>query len=277
MSEASASNGSDTYALATGTMAAERLVLQDKIASEKSHEHILKAGLKKNSVVYDIGCGNGMMTAFIAKTVGKNGHVYAVDASPEQLVLAKERIKVEGLNNVTFILSDINLENELTEGIADIVYARFLLMHLKHPESAVAKMKKLLKPNGVVASQESILSTCYSTYQPNIFNSYTKAMIALGENYGVDYNIGNRLKSLYEGAGFDKVDVFYHQQNISASDARKLFILGLNEKRDKSIKSKVATKENFDFWEKYAKSIPVDDPSFSYAMAKQAYILAWKY
>lgn len=274
MSSAYSSDGSNTYTLATGLAGSERLVLQDKILSPKSYEHLDKAGIKEGMVVFEIGCGNGMMTSYIANKVGSKGLVYAIDISQAQLALAKERIKTEGFNNVTFVLADINQENTLPLGMADIVYSRFVLMHLQTPEKAIQKMKSYLKPRGVVVSQESIMKTWHINYRADVFNDYLQKMIALGEFYGVDYNIGQELEALYKKEGFSKVEVFYHQENISASDAKKLILLGLAEKRNKALETNIVSNQAFNLWEETAKSIPVDDPTFTYTMSKQAYILA---
>lgn len=269
-------NSDNTYALATGSIAAERLELQDRLLSKNSHEHLIRAGISNGKVVWDIGCGNGMMTEYIAKVVGESGHVYAMDVSEEQLTVAAERIKSVGLNNVTFLLGDIVSQENLPKGTADIVYARFLLMHLQHPKNAIEKMKMLLKPGGVIASQESMMSTCYSSYQTDIFKEYTNAVVTLGKFKGVDYDIGNQLKKIYESVNFSRVDEYFHQQKISLQDAQKLLLLGLNEWKNKAIEAKVATKEEIDFWEETFKNLPINDPSFSFNMAKQSYILAWQ-
>lgn len=259
MNSAHAFDGSKTYALASGDSAATRLELQDRLFGENSHEHLLKAGIARGQVVYDIGCGNGMMTSFIAKTVGDSGHVYAIDVSEAQLHLAEKRIKSEGLNNVTFLLGDITALENLPKEAADIVYGRFVLMHLQHPEKAIEKMKILLKPGGVIASQESIMSTSYCSYQTNIFKEFTNAVVNLGKHNGVDYNIGERLAKLYESAGLNAVDVYYNQQAVSAKNAQLLLLLTLNELKNKAIEANVLTKEKVNFLEEILIKLPVDD------------------
>ncbi|MGE3318035.1 MAG: class I SAM-dependent methyltransferase [Candidatus Berkiella sp.] len=275
MNSVFSSDGSHTYTLATGTLGSERLALQDKVLSAQSYLHLEKAGLSEGMVVYEIGCGNGMMTTYIANKVGANGHVYALDISQAQIDLAKERIQAQVLSNVTFVLADINHENTLPLGKADIVYSRFVLMHLQTPANAITKMKTYLKPGGVVASQESIMKTWHTTYQPEIFDDYVNKMIALGQLYGVDYNLGQNLDVLYKKEGFDKVAVYYHQQSIAPGDAKKLILLGMAEKRPRTLEANIVSPKAFELWEKAAQAIPEDDTSFTYNMAKQAYVLAW--
>ena len=268
-------HGSKTYALAVGQKAGERLEIQNNLMKEESQQHLMKAGIAEGKIVVDIGCGNGTMTAYVAKTVGSSGHVYAIDVSKEQLDLAKKKMEQKNLNNVTFLVSDINSLDNFPVEKADIVYARFVLMHLKNPEEAIMNMKALLKPGGVIASQESIMSTCYSNYESHIFKDYTDTVIALGNYLGVNYNIGDRLKGIYQNQGFSKVESYFLQNKISAKDCRQFLLLGLSEWKNKAIEAKLINEEKADLFEATIKSIPENDESLYFEMARQAYILAW--
>lgn len=68
--------GSKSYFLGTGDEAAKRLDLQHELSADMSYEHLEKAGLQKGQTVFDIGCGSGAMTLYLAKAVGPEGHVY---------------------------------------------------------------------------------------------------------------------------------------------------------------------------------------------------------
>jgi SAM-dependent methyltransferase len=276
MSTAYPSDGSASYSLATGSLAEQRLNIQDNLLRESSYNHLKQAGLTKGMVVWDIGCGNGNMTAYIANAVGPHGHVYAMDTSQAQLNLTKQKIDALGLQNVTFILGDIQSTDNLIKESADIVYGRFVLMHLPNPDIAIANMKLLLKDKGVVVSQESIMSTAYCSYQPNVFKAHLSAKIALGKHLGVDFDIGNKLIVLYEHNDFTKIKEHYEQLEVPSQEGKMLFYLGLKEWKDKAITAKVATEEEVLEWERAFRSIPANDSSISIKMAKQAYILAWK-
>jgi cyclopropane fatty-acyl-phospholipid synthase-like methyltransferase len=56
------------YILATGQKAAQTLEKQHEIMSVHSIEQLQKAGLKEGMIVWDVGCGTGTMTEYIAKT-----------------------------------------------------------------------------------------------------------------------------------------------------------------------------------------------------------------
>jgi ubiquinone/menaquinone biosynthesis C-methylase UbiE len=268
-------NGS-TYVLATGNAAAERLKIQHKLCSQNSYDHLEKAKLSEGKIVWDIGCGSGAMTRYLAHKVGRSGHVYALDANEEQLIVAEKLIKSEKLTNVTFICGDITSLEHLPKEQADIVYMRFVLMHLKNPQAGIERIKPLLKQGGVCASQESIMRTTFSRIHGDIIRDYTNSLIALGDHKGVNYNIGDRIHELYKNADYDRVDTYYEQPMISLGDAQSLLLMGLAEWGDKAIDAGVATQIQINLWTRIIENFPEYGQGLDFAFAKQAYTLAWK-
>lgn len=64
---------------------------------------IVRAGLKKNNNVLEIGCGIGTLTGLLAKHL-KKGKVVATDISPENIEVAKKRL--DTIKNIDFLVSD---------------------------------------------------------------------------------------------------------------------------------------------------------------------------
>ncbi|NSY38379.1 methyltransferase domain-containing protein [Leisingera sp. ANG59] len=54
--------------------------------------------------ILDLGCGNGLLTLELARAVGPAGHVAGLDASPDMLAAARQRL--EGRANTTLTESD---------------------------------------------------------------------------------------------------------------------------------------------------------------------------
>ncbi|MGI4850699.1 MAG: methyltransferase domain-containing protein [Janthinobacterium lividum] len=82
----------NSYILKTGRGAEQALEEQHKIFEQDSYEHLKRAGLSSGHTVWDIGCGSGVMTEYLAKTVGSTGHVYAFDINLTR-VMFKRRVK----------------------------------------------------------------------------------------------------------------------------------------------------------------------------------------
>ena len=77
------------------------IIMQELLNFSKTFisEHI-----KEDSVVADFTMGNGHDTAFLSKTVGKSGHVYAFDIQQQAIDSTAQLLKAEGCpDNVTLI------------------------------------------------------------------------------------------------------------------------------------------------------------------------------
>ncbi len=272
---ASDQTNEDSYALATGKAGSQRLDLQNKMMSEDAYRQLEKAGLSEGQTVWDIGCGNGAMTVYLAQKVGKKGHVYAIDISEAQIKVAKEKIATEGLTNVTFIHGDIRTKKDLPLGRADLVYMRLVLMHVKDPASVIVVIRNLLKDGGVAVSQESIMKTIYSSSENPVFKEYVQTLVALGDKLGVDYNVGEKLGILFEKAGYVNVQTDYSQQKKSIAQMKELVSKGI-EWKNRAIEAGVTTPERMQVIERTIKEWPDDDKDFFFATAKQVHVLAWK-
>lgn len=194
-------DGSKHYALKTGKQGDKLLQLQQKSMEKVASDFVKKSGLKEGDVVWDLGCGTGTMTDFLAITVGEKGHVYAVDISKESLDIAKEKIEKLGIKNVTFLNTDIESMN-FPENAADLVYSRFVFMHLSQREKVLSSLKKLLKSSGVAVFGEATHNKSES-FPPMIeLEKWKKTMIQLGACKGGDYNFGEKLTHFRENEFF---------------------------------------------------------------------------
>lgn len=262
---------SSVYVLKTGHAGSKRLEHQHNLIAQTSFDQLKNEGLKQGSIVWDLGCGNGMMTAYLAKEVGPNGHVYAIDISDAQLELAKERIINEGFNNVTFIKADVATEINFPKESIDIIFCRFLLMHVKNPDFVIHTMKNVLKPGGRVVNQESTLSTQKGLFRKG-FDAAIDAIITLGRNNGVDYDIRFRLKDLYTQAGFAYVKENLSAIVLSGKEIKATFLMSIDECKDKIIEANIATSEQVLIWQNVLHSISDDEHftcHFHHAIARK--------
>ena len=260
-------DGSKTYVLGTGNAAARRLDIQNEMLAINSYDHLKKAGLSKGQTVFDIGCGSGAVTIHLAKEVGKEGRVYAVDISQKQIEYAKEKVKREGLDNVIFINDDIAFASKLPKNIADIIYVRLVLMHMSNPVKAIEQMKLILKPGGVVVSQEFYGRKASSTSSYNAINTYINTLFKLREYYGLDYNIGEKLELLFENAGYNKINANHVQEILTAKESKEIFLLSSAEWRNKAIEAKILSLAEAELLDKMLIEIPETDEEAISSMA----------
>ena len=88
------------YVLQTGKEGAARLDAVEGFFGTASRELLTEVGLRPGLRVLDVGCGTGTLTSWMARTVGKQGHVVAVDADAKQLDIARATAEKTGLSNV---------------------------------------------------------------------------------------------------------------------------------------------------------------------------------
>src|SRR6478672_1118449 len=149
------------YALETGAAAARRLHVLHDIYSPAGRRVLLQAGLRKGMRVADFGCGVGVVTRMLGQMVGPKGTVTGIDVSESQLEQAGELCASEGLTNTSFLKADAT-NSGLPRNWFDLVYCRFLLLHLPDPASCLREMREVLKPGGILVIEDGDLASAAS-------------------------------------------------------------------------------------------------------------------
>ena len=123
-------------------------LMRDSRQREEDCETMLEVfDAQPGQVICDMGCGNGFYTLPIAKSVGEKGRVYAVDIQPEMLTMLNERVKAEGLKNVTPLLGT-PVDPLLPEGEVDMILAVDVYHEFSNPVQMLQAMHRALKPDG---------------------------------------------------------------------------------------------------------------------------------
>jgi ubiquinone/menaquinone biosynthesis C-methylase UbiE len=112
---------------------------------------VLKAlGVRRGSVVADIGAGPGYFTLPLARAVGANGRVYAVDPGLTHLERLRERLLKAGVRNVTPVLGRGD-DPHLPPGSCDIVLVVNTYHHFPSGPAFLRRAATALRPGGVLA------------------------------------------------------------------------------------------------------------------------------
>lgn len=106
--------------------------------------------------ILDLGSGSGQDAYVLAQLVGEHGSVTGVDATPEQLAIAREHEKWHrdrfgyAQSNVRFIEGDIErlLELDLPEGHFDVIVSNCVINLVADKHAVFAAAHRLLKPGG---------------------------------------------------------------------------------------------------------------------------------
>jgi SAM-dependent methyltransferase len=215
-----------SYALATGTEAAYRLRILHALYGPGTRRVLRAAGLRPGMRVADLGCGVGMVTAMLAALVGPEGHVVGIDFSGAQLAHARERL-CRHETNASFVEASAT-DTGLPPESFDLVYCRFLLIHLPDPERALREMRALLKPNGILVCEDGDLTSSGSE-PPSALNAFADLWGRLGPFKGVDYTLGRRLFQMVRAAGFPTPEITFNQPVTARGKTKRMLELSVAE------------------------------------------------
>ena len=182
------------------------------------------AKIKQGDKVLDLATGIGEPAITAAKVVGSQGHVLAVDISPQMLSIARQRSVSLGLQDIIeFKQSDIE-SLQLSPLSFDAALCRWGLMFLPNLDSALTNMFNSLKNSGRIAtavwsSQSktpfvgfpiSIIMRELDVSDPNISSDSTTNLRIPGPCTLADERI---LKNSLQKAGFK--DIHIERQNVT--------------------------------------------------------------
>jgi len=106
-------------------------------------------GLRQGMVVADIGAGTGLFTTEIARRVGNQGAVFAVDIVPAFLDRVRERVEAEELSNVTVVLGGERATG-LKDASVDLAFMCNTYHHLEYPRTYMDSLFRTLRPGATL-------------------------------------------------------------------------------------------------------------------------------
>jgi ubiquinone/menaquinone biosynthesis C-methylase UbiE len=154
------------------------------------------------------------MSRMLASLVGPSGSVMGIDLHAAQVEEARRLSAVDGLRNTGFVTADACMTG-LPRNHFDLVYCRFLLLHLMDPASCLREMWGVLKPGGILVVEDGDLASACSV-PPTALDAFAHLFSQLGPIRGVDYSLANRLWHLVADAGFVITNVKVHQPSERA-------------------------------------------------------------
>ncbi|GII80516.1 hypothetical protein Sru01_54980 [Sphaerisporangium rufum] len=159
--------------------------------------------LRPGQALLDVGCGPGTITADLAELVAP-GPVTAIDPAESIVAQAREATGARGLANVTCQAADV-YDLPYPPGSFDVVHAHQVLQHLADPVGALAAMRRVCRPGGVVAARDSDYAAF--TWYPEVpaLDEWLALYRRVARANGGEPDAGRRLLSWARRAGFTDV------------------------------------------------------------------------
>ncbi|HLY82127.1 MAG TPA: methyltransferase domain-containing protein, partial [Acidimicrobiales bacterium] len=115
-----------------------------------------RLGLREGWRCVDVGAGGGDVTVALARIVGRDGRVYAVDSDPlARDIVAQAAAAAAQAQVIT--LTQAGEDLTLPEPV-DLAFCRFVLLHVHDPVAVLKRMGTAVRPGGWVVAQEPITS-----------------------------------------------------------------------------------------------------------------------
>ena len=214
------------YMLGVGTTNVDRLQLLNEHYNPSSRALLEMVGVRSGGRVADIGCGHGAMSAWLAERVGPTGKVYAVDSSREQIELAGQRIA--HLPQVELVCARVeDLPAQL--GALDLVYSRFLLLHLPDPLAAIRAMAGLLRDEGQLVLEVPDIEALRFVPGEQASDLWRRWWMRLGEVSGASYDVAGQAADLLVAAGLSIQRRDRYQPVSARQEAKLLHALGFQQ------------------------------------------------
>jgi len=132
---------------------ADWLEREGRAEAEKPELVLAAMALQPGMTIAEIGAGTGFFSRRLAKAVGSQGKVYAVDIQPEMLELLKTYAAKEGISNIVPVVSTETDPRLPAHGIDRILLVD-VYHELQKPEPMLAGIRDSLAPGGTVTLVE---------------------------------------------------------------------------------------------------------------------------
>ena len=106
-------------------------------------------GIKPGQTVVDYGCGPGRYTVEMARLVGTDGKVIAVDLVDIALQETQRKLEVDGFHNFDLKLAQ-GYDSGVADYVADIVFAIDMFHHIADTNAFLREVSRIAKPDGLL-------------------------------------------------------------------------------------------------------------------------------
>ena len=215
----------DLYPILGGTADKARLSFLQQFLRPTTLPLFDRVGVRPGMACLDLGCGIGEATLDLARLVGSEGRVVGRDIDDISIEMARSDAEANGLSNVAFRLGDVRTVEETDR--FDMVNARFLLSHLRDPASLLSKMRRMLKPGGIVTVEDIDYSGYYCYPDLPSFRRCIELVYEMKRITGGNGDLGKELPVMFLDAGLARVEMYNFQHMALSGDTKRYLLRAL--------------------------------------------------
>ena len=227
------------YVIRGGEEGRARLRIIAQVLWPTTERLLVTAGIAPGMKCLDVGCGGGDVSFAMARLVGSSGSVAGIDLDETKLQLARDEAAREGLRNVDFRNS--NVEILADESAYDLVYSRFLLSHLRDPAAALRRMVRAAKPGGAIVVEDIDHSGVFGHPRSSAIERYVRLYNEVVRQRGADPEIGPRLPGLFREVGLPDPRVTLAQPVFTKGEGKRVNQITLDNIRPAVVATGLAT------------------------------------
>ena len=178
----------------------------------------LRAGMR----IADFGCGWGFLGHLLLPLISPGGRVDGFELQDELISRGRARI-AEAEHGARIVLhqADITQLDEVRSDSFDLAICQTVLMHLSRPELALAEMRRVVKPGGLVVAIEPDLLAAGASQRDNVSDDDFEHLRdrLLVDSYVMegcrrcgagDYRIASKLPALMSEAGLTEARLWFN-------------------------------------------------------------------
>jgi len=155
-------------------------------------ELLERIGIRGGQTILDFGCGYGIYTIPVAKIVGGQGRVYALDKDKEALDALMQKARSAGLTNIERMETSGELDIELADGTIDMVllldvFHSFYFPEVEDRRRLLGEIRRVMKPSAFLS-----ISVWPNLIEPEIEDEINNANFRLEKGFPETLNNGNK-------------------------------------------------------------------------------------
>ncbi len=177
---------------------------QARFAQQESLNFLIPH-LERGQRLLDVGCGAGHLSLRLARAVAP-GELRGVDIEPSQIDLARAVTAAADCRNAAFQVADVE-DLPFEDGSFDAVHLGGVLLHVSDTDRALAEVKRVLRPGGLVACRDLMLGSCFAHPELGVMQRSLEAFSDLLAADGGHPEIARDMKLHLWRAGFVDIDI----------------------------------------------------------------------